>query len=169
MAWLSPRTWTTSEIVTAAHMNQEIRDNLDAAFPHEESATSWAVALLGTTANPSGNWDGFQYRVGALMHVWGRFSINGNGTGTFYVELPVAAVDLTPSTAVGSGHAIGSWSARDDSAVIGAGGTVVLRSATEAGFLMAHADGGQRTVDDDTPWLWANGDVITMHAAYPVA
>lgn len=28
MAWSSPRTWVTNEIVTAAQLNQEIRDNL---------------------------------------------------------------------------------------------------------------------------------------------
>lgn len=28
MAWTAPRTWTTGELVTAAHMNTHVRDNL---------------------------------------------------------------------------------------------------------------------------------------------
>ncbi len=28
MAWSSPRTWVTNEVVTAAQLNQEVRDNL---------------------------------------------------------------------------------------------------------------------------------------------
>jgi microcystin-dependent protein len=33
MAWTNPRTWVTSELVTAAEMNTHIRDNLNAMFP----------------------------------------------------------------------------------------------------------------------------------------
>ncbi len=28
MAWVTPRTWTSGELVTAAHLNEQIRDNL---------------------------------------------------------------------------------------------------------------------------------------------
>lgn len=28
MAWVTPRTWVTGELVTAAHLNQDIRDNI---------------------------------------------------------------------------------------------------------------------------------------------
>lgn len=41
MAWTTPRTWTTGEIVTAAMMNTHVRDNLNALFsrrfPHTYS------------------------------------------------------------------------------------------------------------------------------------
>ena len=33
MAWSAPRTWVASETLTAALLNQELRDNLNAAFP----------------------------------------------------------------------------------------------------------------------------------------
>ncbi len=41
MTWTMPRTWTTGEIVTAAHLNTQVRDNLLALyarrFPHTYS------------------------------------------------------------------------------------------------------------------------------------
>jgi hypothetical protein len=41
MAWTTPRTWTTGEVVTAAMMNTQVRDNLLALFsrrfPHTYS------------------------------------------------------------------------------------------------------------------------------------
>lgn len=33
MAWTTPRTWVTSEIVTASQLNTHVRDNLNAVFP----------------------------------------------------------------------------------------------------------------------------------------
>jgi hypothetical protein len=28
MAWIAPRTWTSGELVSAAHLNEQIRDNM---------------------------------------------------------------------------------------------------------------------------------------------
>lgn len=55
MAWATPRTWTTSEIVTAAMMNQDVRDNMNALkstsaeVDTNETTTSTAFADLATT------------------------------------------------------------------------------------------------------------------------
>lgn len=49
MAWSAPRTWTTGEIVTAAQLNQEVRDNLLAVnIPHALGAQ---VAAAQTTTS----------------------------------------------------------------------------------------------------------------------
>ena len=37
MAWTTPRTWTTNEIVTAAMLNTDVRDNLNALSAHSHS------------------------------------------------------------------------------------------------------------------------------------
>ena len=51
MAWTTPRTWTTGELVTAAIMNKHIRDNLNALFsPATDVAT---ITTDITTTNTS--------------------------------------------------------------------------------------------------------------------
>ena len=49
MAWTAPRTWTTGEIVTAAHMNTHVRDNLLESAPAK--ATTAGDVFYATAAN----------------------------------------------------------------------------------------------------------------------
>ena len=51
MAWTTPRTWVTSELVTAAFMNTHVRDNLN--FVHETHGPIWIPAQewMGVTTN----------------------------------------------------------------------------------------------------------------------
>mgnify|MGYP001592239233 CR=1 FL=1 len=48
MAWTAPRTWVTSELVTAAIMNTHIRDNLLALSTHEHTGAAGAGARVDT-------------------------------------------------------------------------------------------------------------------------
>lgn len=169
MAFSSWRTFVTGEVVTAAHMNQEIRDNGNALFPDEDTTDTWTVLLEATTTNPTGSWEGFQYQIGGMMNIWFRGVLSGNGSGVFFLTLPVAAVNIAATTALGSGSVVGKWHARDDSAGASAGGEVLLASSTTIRFELPHFSGGQRSVDNDTPWVWASGDVLTVQATYPVA
>jgi len=52
MAWTTPRTWVTGEVVTAAMMNEQVRDNEDYLKAHVDAAT--AVHGLGTGVYPTG-------------------------------------------------------------------------------------------------------------------
>lgn len=47
MAWVAPRTWTAGEVVTAAMLNQDIRDNMN--------AVAGGRALVNTSYLPSGD------------------------------------------------------------------------------------------------------------------
>lgn len=166
MAWSSPRTWVTSEVVTAAHMNQEVRDNLNAVLPDGDTADSWAPSLLATSANPAATGAGRQYQIGGLMHVWQRWVVTGGdgGAGFWYVTLPQAAVGLTASTAEGSGTAIGSWTFRDNSAPSSVSGSVILRAADEVWFNV-----GPGMLSATYPFLITTDDVFSFYAVYPVA
>lgn len=46
MAWTTPRTWTTGEIVTAAMMNTDHRDNLNAISAHRHSGNAGDGAAI---------------------------------------------------------------------------------------------------------------------------
>ena len=47
MAWTTPRTWVSGEIVTAAIMNQHVRDNL--GYLHGDAGTISLAALVDAT------------------------------------------------------------------------------------------------------------------------
>jgi len=49
MAWTTPRTWTTGELVTAALLNTHIRDNLNETMPAK--ITTAGDLVYGTSAN----------------------------------------------------------------------------------------------------------------------
>lgn len=173
MAWSTPRTWTTGERVTAAHMNQEVRDNFDAVFPDEEAAASWSPTMTGDSANPAFlSTEGRQYRVGAVQFVWARFVFDGSGVGRYECDLPVAAANITGSGSAHKGQAIGSWAGGDDTALAAnsRGGPVLLRDSTHVIFVLAgDSVGDGRSVESDRPFVWNDNDVLSFHAVYPVA
>lgn len=166
MAWSSPRTWVTSEVVTAAHMNQEVRDNLNFVLPDGDTADSWLPSLRGTSADPAATGAGRQYQVGAMMHVWQQYTITGGdgGAGSWYVELPVASSGLAVSSVEGAGTAIGSWTLRDNSVPSSRSGSVILRAADEIWFNI-----GPGMVGATAPFLITVDDVFSFHAVYPIA
>lgn len=47
MAWTAPRTWTTGEIVTAAQMNEQVRDNLNMVIQKDGSVAFAADQPMG--------------------------------------------------------------------------------------------------------------------------
>lgn len=52
MAWSTPRTWSTGDVVTTARANQEIRDNLiDVGSPGIAHITMGSSQSLGTSAS----------------------------------------------------------------------------------------------------------------------
>lgn len=56
MAWTTPRTWTSSEVVTASIMNTHVRDNFNETAPAQVTAASQIVVSDGanslTTRSP---------------------------------------------------------------------------------------------------------------------
>lgn len=75
MAWTTPRTWVTSELVTAALMNTHLRDNLNFLTTNTPNL---AVASITQTASP--------YTAASAIVILGNTS-GGNIT----VNLPAAS------------------------------------------------------------------------------
>ncbi len=55
MAWSTPRTWVTGEIVTATLLNTELRDNLLSVYPIG-SYLLWATPYITTEQTFEGRW-----------------------------------------------------------------------------------------------------------------
>jgi len=77
MAWTSPRTWTTGELVTKAIMDTHVRDNLN------------AVHITQVTALPGSPFDGqlivFTDSTSAPTYVW-QLRYNANSASSFKWE-----------------------------------------------------------------------------------
>lgn len=157
---------TNENPLASAKLNQATNDQFLALFPDGDTADSWSPSLTATSANPAATGAGRQYQVGAMMHVWQRWTITGGdgGAGFWVVELPVACSGLTASTAEGSGTAIGSWTLRDNSLPSSASGSVILRASDEVWFNV-----GPGMLSATFPFLITTDDVFSFHAVYPVA
>lgn len=171
MAFSEPRTWVTGEVVTAAHLNQDIRDNHNAYFGNGVTKVSFVPTLEATTTNPGvSSKTGGHISAGALGVVWGRYVLSSGGTGTYFVTLPNTA-DLTGTTSLSKGQAVGSFQIVDDSAPHMLGGTVFLASTTTARFASDSSVHGTSSglITETTPRTWASGDVLSFYAQYPIA
>lgn len=166
MAYSSPRTWSTGETVTSAHMNQEVRDNLLAIVPDGVDADAWSPGLAATTTGATVSVTGLQYQIGGIMHAWARFVIGvSGGSGYYYVTLPATAhATLTASTSEGSGQTIGQWTYRDNSGPDSRNGSVLLRTSDQC-----HFNQEPGLVSDTYPWQVQQNDVLSLHISYPVA
>jgi hypothetical protein len=98
MAWTTPRTWVTGELVTAALLNAHLRDNLNALVPvgvDAWTAFTPTVKFGATTATVAN--DSRYMRVGRLVTVNYAFrltNLNG-GTGVISITQPVTPKVLT--------------------------------------------------------------------------
>lgn len=80
MAWTSPRTWTTGELVTASQLNTHVRDNLsyikggatiDGTTTISASLATWAFVLQNTNA---AQWTGLTLEDSSgSVRVWARW------------------------------------------------------------------------------------------------
>lgn len=169
MAWSTPRTWSTSEVVTAAHMNQEVRDNLTAVFPDDEAGVDWNPTLKGTSGDPGVSAvDGIQYRVGPVQFLWARFVLSSGGSGTYYVQVPNAAVGVVADAADGKGQTVGTFLIRDDSPGWVRGGAVYLHTSTLLRFVFDDTVTENGLLTSSNIKTWASGDVLSFQAMFPI-
>lgn len=176
MAYSAPRTWATDEVVTAAHMNQEVRDNIDAIAPDAVEAIDWTPTLEASGTNPSTSGvTGRRWRVGPLQFVLARFVLSTAGSGEYFVTLPVAASGITANTGAGMGQAVGTFHARDITPAWMLQGNVLLKATDEVVFHASSYEGvagggiASGIVQHNSPREWGSGDVMSFMAFYPVA
>jgi hypothetical protein len=137
MAWSAPRTWVTSEVVTAAQLNQEIRDNLNALNGFVRKTTDESI----TSSTAVQNDDHLLYTIGAtgtyVFDLYVRI-VAGNAAGDIQVgfSFPTGTLDLwgpgiDPAIAAGT---IASGKFYSAGATSGTFWTDFGASATATGF-----------------------------------
>lgn len=106
MAYSSPRTWSSGEIVTAAMLNQDVRDNQLAAFPLGVDAWTAYTPTLTQSGAVTKTVDYAKYqRVGRWIVAQVFMTVTGSGTGgnAVLIGLPVAMA-ATIGLAIGTGE-----------------------------------------------------------------
>ena len=164
MAWSTPRTWSTGELVTAAIMNAHVRDNLNAAFPLGVDAWTVYTPTLTNITLGNGILIGKYHRVGRTIHfriklTWGTTT---SSSGNHIFRLPVAPhADYTINAHVAnltlhdSGTAV--WN-----------GTGFITSGSD--FLASYkSDTAATGVTATLPFTWTVNDQIFISGTYEAA
>lgn len=127
MAWSTPATWVAGAVLTAAQLNQQLRDNFNAAHALGVDAwTAYTPALWQGGAVSSANVRSVYQRVGRLIVAQFRITATaaGSAANKVTVTLPVTAASATGNLPTGSGVIF------DTSTTTNYGGTWWLDSTT---------------------------------------
>lgn len=158
MAWVSPRTWTVSETLTAAKMN-EISSSLNAVGDGPITYTPTIVA--GWTSNVSisgkataaGDWVDFLITV--------AFSGAPAGSGGVLITLP-----NSPSADYPTWAAIGTATIRDNSVPDQRTGATVWANLFGGQPCVSAYFGSTTRLANAAPITFASGDYLTLTGRY---
>jgi len=162
----APRTWTSGEIVTAAMMNAEIRDQTNEFYTGQPMG-SHSPAWTGSTTNPvigNGGMNGWYVRLGKQVDLTIGMTMGSTttfGSGFWSWSLPIAA---RQGAQVGTAPA-GLWTATDNSAGTRYHGSMIHGANTVFGI---HGTGATTLVSATGPITWAQLDTFVMRLRYDV-
>jgi hypothetical protein len=169
MAWTTPRTWVTNELVTAAMANTHIRDNtqhlydmsLAAAFTPTWTATGTAPSL------GNGIWVTRYIRMNDLVWAYYRLQFGtttSSGTGQWRFTLPVTAT--TQGFEVGAGRIFDASTTTSYPCIIAIMGANEVRFMTFGGSAPASVNA---EVGQFAPMSWADQDQLIGVLVYEAA
>jgi len=107
VAFVAWRTWVASAVVTAAQLNQDVRDNLNAWFPLAATSgvayTSFTPVLTQSAVVAKTITYSKYTQIGKEVHFQGLLAVTGSGTANniITVSLPVTAATGTNRPAGG--------------------------------------------------------------------
>lgn len=164
MAWSTPRTWVTGELVTSTLLNTEVRDNLSAAFPGGTDFQSWSPSYANLTVG-NGTVVSNYFRAGELIVASFQFALGSTsaiGTGPT-ISWPVAA-QLTSNNVVGD-----AWFLDSGTASYGGQLLVVSSVFTPRVEVATGTYATETTLSSTVPFTWTTGDVLAFTATYQAA
>lgn len=175
MAWTAPRTWLAGEVVTAAHMNTHVRDNLVTGFTSALfDNTTWKCQIdtTGSTGPNDQSIAGSYVRTGAAVNAWGRVLFNspttyGSAGCNYYVAPPKPCASYLP-TGSQAGATVGSGFFFDNSANDTYILAVIAYTTNQFAFRfnsVGTTDLG--LVNSTNPVTVSTADRFSFHLAYP--
>ncbi|MFI0825731.1 hypothetical protein ACH4Q7_14885 [Streptomyces roseolus] len=165
MALAVPRTWVVGEVVTAAYMNAEIRDQWNDMLA---AWTSYTPSWTASTTNPvlgNGTLVGRHKRIGRTVHVHIDLAIGSTttlGSGSWSFTLPVQAA-ASGGNRVGVAQAVGATRFGGQN-VISPGA-----SATTPFFPASSAVSNLSAATATVPFAWAAANELRISFTYEAA
>lgn len=175
MAWTQPRTWTAGEVVTAAHMNTDIRDDLTAGFTSDMfQNTTWdcEIDTTGSTGPNEQTIAGDYVRTGGVVNAWGKVLFGtpttyGEAACAYYVVPPKACASYLPTGSL-SGVTVGSGFYYDKSANDTYVLSVVAYSTSKFIFRFNNVGTTETGIVSSTnPVAISTADRFSFHICYP--
>ena len=180
MAWKTPRDWTAYETPTAAIMNADLRDQLNALSTHAHSGaagdgsafagSTWTSTWSASGTAPSignGSLAGSYQQIGKLVIATFRFAPGTTttfGTGQYSWSLPVTAqsANVTAAYANVFDASFGTF---------GGGCHLTSTTAFSVWFDNAPAYPGAPSYvcGQTSPMTWVNGDYLEATLVYEAA
>lgn len=172
MAWTTPATWIAGEVLTAAQLNTQVRDNLREIGQTAGVAAAWTdftPTLSGGWALGNSTYTARYIRTGRKIEFYAKISIGSSATKgtTLTAALPVASQ--------GDFSAVpgGLTASFADTGTAGYSGFVIASSTTAvtlgSGFLVATDRIQIGNITSTFPFTWVTGDEIRYGGVYEAA
>lgn len=165
----TPRTWVVGEVVSAATMNQEIRDQFASMFDAWTAYTPTMSAVSSAPALGNGTLTGQYMKWGRSVHMSLQLTLGSSttmGSGNISFSLPVTAA----SAAGGKGLTVAI--SRAGTPNFAMGGCPVGNNATTTGTIWmpsVSTTGDWDAWTSLTPWSLAAGDIVRIWGTYQSA
>lgn len=166
MALATPRTWVVGEVVTAAYLNAEVRDQFNDIIA---AWTTYTPTWTAATTNPvlgNGTIVGRYKRIGKTVHLQIDLTMGSTttyGSGAWSVTLPLAAASSSGSR-IGAAQALGGANRYAGQIVVSSGA-----SGISAFFPASASVSNLSSVAAAVPFAWANGNELRITATYEAA
>jgi len=157
MAWTSPRTWVSGEVITAALLNTHLRDNQLEMNGTASAWSTWVPTISGISMTTN---RAAYKQIGKTVHVNFKGTASTAPSGGINVTLPVApnAADSSAGVAVA---VIGS--------VIYVGSVMPFAGGSGQTQFVSNADGFIWGVGGGHPATWAAGSTLQFSVTYEAA
>ncbi|MFB7285429.1 hypothetical protein [Actinacidiphila glaucinigra] len=162
----APRTWVVGETVTAAILNQEIRDQINSMLA---AWTTYTPTWTGATTNPvvnNGTLIGLFMKIGRTCHYQINLTAGSTttfGAGTLAFDLPATAASRG-ATYLGHGHLLQGSTRWGGQYIISPGASAASPSFPTSGSPSTHA-----LWTPTVPVTYASGGQMRITGTYETA
>ena len=169
MAWTAPRTWVATNVLTAAQLNTDVRDNSLALYA---TATSY-TPTLGVWTLGNGTATGYYGQSGPLVFFWANITFGS--TSVFTAGEPTITLPVAPNSTYTTENSIRVTmraSLADNSGSGEQTASCYNLSGSTVKVLYHNATGTPITgsvLSSTAPFTWATSDQIRIGGFYWVA
>lgn len=168
MAWTAPSTWVSGAILTAAQLNQQLRDNMLELAPFFSNWNDYTPTLSNGWALGNATYVAKYLKVGNFVSFYTTITIGSSttkGATAITIALPVTAVDKQSLNCICGMADVGiasyaGWVLPDDCTT-----TTVVPKVMKADGTHVYGAGVTSTV----PFTWGTGDLITVSGTFVAA